>query len=64
MFYTLDELEACLPLGATSDHAKAHLASPGMSEREVIAAAIAAVFSVWALLGLGAKLIAPLLPLA
>lgn len=64
MFYTLDELEACLPLGATSDHATAHHASPGMSAWEVIAAAIAAVLAVWALLGLGAKLIAPLLPLA
>lgn len=64
MFYTLDELEACLPLGLTSDHAQAHLASSGMSAREVIAAAIAAVLAVWALLGLGAKLIAPLLPLA
>lgn len=64
MFYTLDELEACLPLGATSDHAKAHLTSPGASAGEVIAAAIAAVFALWALLGLGAKLIAPLLPLA
>ena len=64
MFYTLDELEACLPLGSTSDHAQAHLASSGMSAREVIAAAIAAVFAVWALLGLGAKLVAPLLPLA
>lgn len=63
-FYTLDELEACLPLGATSDHTKAHLASSGMSAREVAAAAIAAVFAVWALLGLGAKLVAPLLPLA
>lgn len=27
-FYTLDELEACLPLGATSDHSKAHLEQP------------------------------------
>lgn len=64
MFYTLDELEACLPLGSTSDHAQAHLAKSGMSASEVIAAAIAAVFAVWALLGLGAKLVAPLLPLA
>ena len=64
MFYTLDELEACLPLGSTSDHAQARLASSGMSAREVIAAAIAAVFAVWELLGLGAKLVAPLLPLA
>ena len=27
-FYTLDELEACLPLGATSDHSKARLEQP------------------------------------
>ena len=28
-FYTLDELESCLPLGASSDHAHAHLGTGG-----------------------------------
>lgn len=27
-FYTIDELEACLPLGSTSDHSKAHIEAP------------------------------------
>lgn len=74
MFYTLDELEDCLPLGATSDHAKARLtetatpvpapetSSSKMGAPEVIAIAVAAFFSVWALLGLGGQVITRLMP--
>ena len=74
MFYTLDELEDCLPLGATSDHAKARLtetatpvpapetSSSKMGAPEVIAIAVASFFSVWALLGLGGQVITRLMP--
>ena len=74
MFYTLDELEDCLPLGSTSDHTKARLTetdtpvpAPETSSRkmgapEVIAIAVAAFFSVWALLGLGGQVITRLMP--
>ena len=74
MFYTLDELEDCLPLGSTSDHTKARLtetatpvpapetSSSKMGAPEVIAIAVAAFFSVWALLGLGGEAVARLMP--
>ena len=45
MFYTIDELAACLPLGSTSDHSKARLA-PAADAEEPAGSSSGAVFGV------------------
>lgn len=57
VFYTIEELAACLPLGATSDHSQARPdldGTDGSSTAGIALAAVAGVIGLLALLGFGA----------
>ncbi len=61
-FYTLDELAACLPLGATSNHSKAHLAESNDkgSSSGTVWGIVAAVIGVIAAIAVAGQHLLPL----